>query len=104
MVNPVPALKEPLLKAAPAPRDPVLEFVPGLGTLVNDTFAWLETNWTQILVSIAVAIAFYFLLLGVRWAVIRFAGKHHDPASLARFCRRYCPPHQQLLPRRLRRL
>lgn len=81
MADPVPVLKEPLLKAAPAPREPVIEFLPGLNQLVNDTFAWLQANWTQILVSIAVAVAFYFLLVGVRWAVIRFAGRHRDPAT-----------------------
>lgn len=81
MADPLPGLKAPILKAAPAPRQPVIEVIPGLSQLVNDTLDWLQANSTQILVSIAVAIAFYFLLVGVRWAVLRFAGKGHDPAS-----------------------
>ena len=85
MADPVPLLKEPILKAAPAPREPVIEVIPGLGKLINDTLAWLQANSTQILVSIAVAIAFYFLLVGIRWAVLRFAGKGNDPASLRGF-------------------
>ncbi len=85
MADPVPLLKEPILKAAPAPREPVIELVPGLGKLFNDTVAWLEANSTQILVSIAVAIAFYFFLVALRWTVLRFAGKGNDPASLRGF-------------------
>jgi small-conductance mechanosensitive channel len=81
MADPMPLLKEPILKAAPAPREPVVELVPGLGKLFNDTFAWLQANSTQILVSIAVAIVFYFFLVGLRWVIIRFAGKEKDPAN-----------------------
>lgn len=76
-----PILNTPIIKTAPAPRDPIVEFVPGLGQLVTDTIAWLQANSTQIAISIGIAIVFYFVLVGVRWAVIRLSGKGHPMAS-----------------------
>lgn len=78
-----PILNNPIIKTAPAPRDPIVEIVPGLGQLLRDTVDWLHTNSTQIAVSIAIAIALYFVLVGVRWAVIRSIGTDH-PAGSAR--------------------
>jgi small-conductance mechanosensitive channel len=80
-----PILKTPILKSAPAPRDPIIEFVPGLGKLVGDTIDWLQANSTQILISIGIAIALYFVLVGLRWLVIRLAGDGHPVASARGF-------------------
>jgi small-conductance mechanosensitive channel len=76
-----PVLKNPIIKAAPAPREPIVEVVPGLGKLTRETLHWLETNSTQIAISIGVAIGFYFFLVAVRWLVIRLTGDGHAVTS-----------------------
>jgi small-conductance mechanosensitive channel len=80
-----PILKTPILKTAPAPRDPIVEIIPGLGKLVRETVDWLQANSTQIAISIAIAIAFYFVLVGVRWLVVRLAGADQSAGSARGF-------------------
>jgi small-conductance mechanosensitive channel len=76
MAEPLPLLKEPILKAPPPPKtDPILEFLPGVSKLVRETLVWFQSNWLQIAIAIGAAILLYFVLVGLRWLAIRASGK-----------------------------
>ncbi len=80
------------MSAVPAATRPAGELIPNALSeaehLTVDTVNWLRHDSSDALLGIAVAIALYFIFVGIRWGLGRALGKHHPVTTLRGFAAR----------------
>ncbi len=56
--------------------------------LTTDTFGWLRTDSREAAIAVGAAVGLYFLLVGLRWALMRLLGDSHKVTTWRGFGRR----------------
>jgi small-conductance mechanosensitive channel len=59
-----------------------------LASLWADVSGWLRADSSDALIAVAAAVAFYFLVFGLRWSLVRLLGEGHPVTSWRGFARR----------------